>query len=319
MTVTADSPLEHDEAFVHEALLYSDEDDFVDGSISFIHEGLSAGEAVLVAVDAAKIERLRAELGADAGRVLFADMAEIGANPARIIAAWQQFVTEQGSGGRAVRGIGEPVWPGRSDAEVVECQRHEELLNLAFAGAPAFRLLCPYDTGSLDESVIAEALRSHPYVAHGRERAASPDYVGLDQIARPFGRPLSDPPAESEELSFDEGMLPDVRGLVQRRAVAAGIELARVNSVVLSVNEIATNSVRHGGGEGLLKVWEAGDAFVCEVTDRGRIADPLVGRSQPELDRPKGRGLWLANQLCDLVQVRTFEGGNTVRIYMSRD
>ena len=39
---------------------------------------------------------------------------------------------------------------------------------------------------------------------------------------------------------------------------------------------------------------------------------------QPVLDQPGGRGLWLANQLCDLVQVRTFELGNVVRIHMAR-
>lgn len=305
--------------FLHEALLYADDDEFVDGTLSFIHEGLGAGEPVLVALDAAKIARLQAELGADAERVLFADMAELGANPARIIAAWQRFVAEQGSGGKAVRGIGEPVWPERSEAELAECQRHEELLNLAFADAPAFRLLCPYDTRSLSESAIAAALRSHPYVTHGRERSTSSDYPGVEELGRPDGRPLSDSPPEAEELAFDENSVQDVRGLVQRCAAAAGVAGPRVTSLVVAVNEIATNSVRHGGGEGILKVWEDGDAFVCEVTDRGRIDRPLAGRERPELDQLSGRGLWLANQLCDLVQVRTYEDGNTVRIYMSRD
>lgn len=106
MTIAADP-------FLHEALLYADEDEFVHGTLSFIQEGLGAGEPVLVALDASKIARLQAELGADADRVHFADMAELGANPARIIVAWQRFVAEQGSGGKAVRGIGEPVWPGR--------------------------------------------------------------------------------------------------------------------------------------------------------------------------------------------------------------
>ncbi|MEO8290742.1 MAG: hypothetical protein ABI649_07070 [Gaiellaceae bacterium] len=53
--------------------------------------------------------------------------------------------------------------------------------------------------------------------------------------------------------------------------------------------------------------------------DAGRIEEPLAGRERPLLDQPSGRGLWLANQLCDLVQMRAFENGGTVRIYMSRD
>ena len=44
-------------------------------------------------VSAARIARLREELGADAAeRVTFADMAEVGINPARIIPAWREFV-----------------------------------------------------------------------------------------------------------------------------------------------------------------------------------------------------------------------------------
>ena len=43
----------------------------------------------------------------------------------------------------------------------------------------------------------------------------------------------------------------------------------------------------------------------------------MAGRLRPVLDEPGGRGLWLANQLCDLVQVRTFENGNVVRIHMA--
>jgi hypothetical protein len=56
---------------------------------------------------------------------------------------------------------------------------------------------------------------------------------------------------------------------------------------------------------------------VCEVTDPGHITGPLLlGREHPTLDRPGGRGLWLVNQLCDLVQIRTSPAGTTVRLHM---
>ena len=41
----------------------------------------------------------------------------------------------------------------------------------------------------------------------------------------------------------------------------------------------------------------------------GRILDPLIGRGKPPADRV-GFGLWLANQLCDLVQIRSFPTGS---------
>src|SRR2546421_585138 len=77
--------------------------------------------------------------------VEFADMAKVGRNPARIIPVWRQFVSERAAGGGRIRGIGEPVWAGRGPSELAEAQRHEALLNLAFAGTPGMWLLCPYD------------------------------------------------------------------------------------------------------------------------------------------------------------------------------
>ena len=55
-------------------------------------------------------------------------------------------------------------------------------------------------------------------------------------------------------------------------------------------------------------------AVVCEVRDHGRIADPLAGRRVPAPARPSGRGLWLANNLCDLMQIRLQDDGCVVRI-----
>ncbi len=154
MTVAPSHP---DQAFVHEAFLYRDSEEFLSGLLRFIRTGTEKGEPVFIVLPAEKIERLKDALGEDAGRVLFADMAEIGANPARIIAAWREFVDEYGAGGQPIRGIGEPIWAGRSDPELAECHRHESLLNLAFADTPSFRLLCPYDVSALDPKVVEEA------------------------------------------------------------------------------------------------------------------------------------------------------------------
>jgi len=67
-----------------------------------------------------------------------------------------------------------------------------------------------------------------------------------------------------------------------------------------------------------LRIWEDDGALVCEVTDRGRIEDPLADRRRPRTDRPGGRGLWMANQFCDLVQIRQLPDGNVVRLSMRR-
>ena len=301
--------------FRHEALLYAGEDAFVAGSLPFIRDGLAAGEPALVMVGAAKIDRLRDALG-PTDDVHFADMAEVGRNPAHLIPAWRAFVDEHLPRG-PVRGIGEPIWAGRNPIQVVECQHHESLLNLAFGEAPAWWLLCPYDTDALDAEVVDEARRSHPFVVEDGRHHPSATYRGVDG-GTSFGEPLPEAPPEADELTFGDGPLSTIRRFVEGHAAIAGLPPGRAADLVLATNEVVTNSVCHGPGEGLVRVWRDDEAVVCEVVDRGHLADrPLVGRERPLDQQPSGRGLWMANQLCDLVQIRSVPGRTVVRLHMA--
>lgn len=302
--------------FTHAAFLYAGDEEFLDGTLSFIRDSLAADEPVLAVLAPRKIELLRERLDGEADRVLFADMSAVGANPARIIPAWDDFVADHQLDGRAVRGIGEPIVPECSPDELVECHRHESLLNVAFVDTP-FTLMCPYDVDALDDQVIEEALRTHPYVWRGDARGPSWSYPGLGAITEPFDAPLAPPPPSAEELVVDKASLLTARHVVADRAAELGNE--RASDLVLAVNEVLTNSVRHGGGTGRLRIWKDGGELVCEVADSGHIEDPLVDRRRPLPDQRGGRGLWMANQLCDLMQVRTFPGGNTIRLHMRRD
>jgi anti-sigma regulatory factor (Ser/Thr protein kinase) len=313
---TADLTALPDERFRHEALLYAGENQFVEGCTSFVRAGLEAGEPTLVVALAHKLEQLREALGADAELVQFGDMSVIGQNPARIIPAWQDFVDENAEPGVRLRGIGEPIFPARDLHELVECERHEALLNLAFAGADRFWLMCPYDTEALPAPVIAEAKRNHPFVARGEHRELSADYLGAEAISQPFAAELPDPPVEAAELRFENGGLHGVRRFVAEHALAAGLGRSKAHDLVIAVNEIATNSLEHGGGSGALRLWRDGRRFVSEVRDAGRLEDPLVDRRLPRPGDHAGRGLWLANQLCDLVQVRSFPGELVVRLHV---
>jgi len=53
------------------------------------------------------------------------------------------------------------------------------------------------------------------------------------------------------------------------------------------------------------------------VHDVGRITDPLAGRVRHGPD-DSGHGLWLVNQVCDLVELRSGDAGTTVRMHMRR-
>jgi anti-sigma regulatory factor (Ser/Thr protein kinase) len=304
------------DGFRHEALFYDGESEFLVGTVPFIRQGLEQREAVLVVVSAAKIDLLRRELGEDASLVMFADMAGVGANPARIVPAWRDFVDQHG-GTRALRGIGEPIWSARPADELVECQRHESLLNVAFGGGPAWRLLCPYDTSSLPEPVLEEARRSHQYVVERHVELPSPQFRGVAASGAEFSAPLSPVPAKASSMGFARGELVDLRRLVAGVCATAGLDHERTLDLVSAANEVATNSIEHGGGSGTVLVWQDGVSVVCEIRDRGRYAHPLADRERPT-GTASSRGLWLANQLCDLVQIRTYPTGTVVRLVVRR-
>src|SRR6266576_1996284 len=166
MSISAKTPSPA-HAFRHEALFYTGRKGFLEGTVPFIAQAVAQDEAVLVVVGAEKIELLRDALASDADGVQFADMAEVGRNPARIIPAWRDFVNRHIGPGRRLRGIGEPISADRSEAALAECHRHESLLNLAFADSGDWWLLCPYDVTSLPADVIHEAQRTHPYIVQG--------------------------------------------------------------------------------------------------------------------------------------------------------
>ena len=309
--VTAAVPAD---SFRHEALLYAGSADFVDRTAGFLRDGVAAGEPALVVVNAAKIEALRDELGADAEAVTFADMADVGRNPARIIPAWRAFVAAHP--GRRLRGIGEPIWAERSSAELVECETHEALLNLAFAGSPAWWLLCPYDTTTLPPDVLAVAGRTHPFLMRNTESQASATYDTL-RVTSPFDQPLPEPSVPFQQIEFEAGQLGELRRFVARHAIAAGFREGAVIDLRMAVNELATNSIRHGGGRGSLRTWCDGGNLIFEVRDSGQISHALVGRRRPALDQEGGWGVWLANQVCDLVQIHSSPHGTAIRVHVA--
>ena len=303
--------------FRHEAFLYAGDAEFLDGTAAFVRDGLAAGASVLVVVAAAKIARLRRRLGPAAARVEFLDMEEVGRNPARIIPAWRQYVNAQPPG-QPVRGIGEAIWASRGPAELVEAQHHEALLNVAFADTPALSLLCAYDVAALAPALIDEARRTHPTVSHRGRTGPSPSYLRLPRRAKPLSGPLPEPNQAPSVLGFGRAGLGEVRDLVGRQARRAGLAPRLAADLVLAVDEVAANSIRHGGGAGTLRVWDDEHAVVCEIRDAGTLRDAMVGRERPRLLASAGRGLWLANQLCDLVQLRSSPAGTTVRLAMRR-
>jgi anti-sigma regulatory factor (Ser/Thr protein kinase) len=130
--------------------------------------------------------------------------------------------------------------------------------------------------------------------------------------------PLPPPPAEAERLDFELDGLHDVRSLVSLVGTAAGLTGRRTGDLVLASSELAANSVLHGGGGGTAYIWSDEDVLLVEVRDGGVIEEPSrLGRRRPDPSEESGRGLWIANQLCDDVAITSGVEGTRVRVRMA--
>ncbi|WP_329273154.1 sensor histidine kinase [Streptomyces sp. NBC_01451] len=303
------------EPFAHPALFYRGEEEYLDGTVPFIREGLTAGHPVAVAVPGPNLALLRDTLGEDAASVRFLDMTDAGRNPGRIIPRVLRAFADAHPQTH-VRIIGEPIWAGRSGVEYPACVQHEALINPAFEGRDV-TILCPYDAERLDEEVLTDAYATHPVVVSGGSRRPSPSYAPGQAFAR-CNQPLTAAPATAEPQRFGIDELPVVRRFAVAFGAQLGLSGVRLDDLALAVAELTTNSVVHGGGSGILRIWSEDSRVVCEVRDSGQLNDPLAGRRPAPRDQRGGRGLLLVHAVADLVRVHTDPDGTTIRFYLGR-
>src|SRR5260370_9858562 len=137
----------------HRVLIYSSNDDFLSSAGPFLVDGIERADCVLVVTSLWQIALLHDALGDNAANVTFRDSSEWYRTPNDALSNYRGFVQERyEQGAQWIRVIGEPVWAGRSDAEVIDWTRYESMINLALASAPA-TFMCPYDARSVPDPV----------------------------------------------------------------------------------------------------------------------------------------------------------------------
>jgi MEDS: MEthanogen/methylotroph, DcmR Sensory domain len=295
--------------------MYRGEQGFLDAVVSFVREGIDRCQPVMVAVIAPRIRALRGVLGQDAEAVRWVDMAELGGNPARIIPAWREFIDTFSKNGEPIRGVGEPVWSGRRPAEIEECHFHEALLNLAIGPDTPLWLLCPYDTDALSVDLLADVHRSHPAIVDRDNYQGSTSYGGAYFVGAMFGRELPAPvgPIRNLVVSGNDGH--QVADWVRRWAEGSGLTATRSGRLASAMRAISQVSASRSGRSEVLQMWQEGSSLICQIHDDGRVQDPLIGRRPNAQENARGRAIGVANELCDLVQVRSGACGTTVRVY----
>jgi anti-sigma regulatory factor (Ser/Thr protein kinase) len=118
------------------------------------------------------------------------------------------------------------------------------------------------------------------------------------------------------DQSFDGDSLYAVRATVAAHASAAGMPDGQVRNVVLAVHELAANAVRHGAGQGQVRLWITGDGIRCEVTDAGVVPAGANGDGSGTSSLgaalwpvEHGHGLWLVRRIADQVSLQSGPSG----------
>jgi anti-sigma regulatory factor (Ser/Thr protein kinase) len=300
--------------FVHDALLYATEREYLAATVPFLSDSLAAGTPTLVAAPPRNAAWVTRALGPRAEKVQIVDMTIDGRNPSRIIpAVLRAFVDEHAGQPFAI--VAESLWPGRTEAEYPVCIQHEAMVNLMFAGS-AGTMLCPCDR-AMEPEALADMCGTHPTVIVGGERSPSRGYTDPAAVVARFNVPLPRPAHGVPVMEFaDTDDLPRLREFVGRHAGAAGLVHDRSIDLQMAANEIATNTIRHAGGPGEARVWAGDGHVICEITDTGHITDLLAGRQAPPLTSEAGRGLLVINYLCDLVRGSSVPGVTVIQMYM---
>lgn len=296
----------------HEAVLHSSPAHLARLLAPRIREAVVARDVVVAVLDPETETSLRTELGAVAGDVEFRDPADVHAVPAFTVAArFARTSRRADRAGERALVIAQHL-PRLTVDDPGHWARLDIALNIAIAGLPV-TVLCP-----CARSDPAEVGTTHPLITADAGTTASETYRPPSEAVIDYPPP---PPPDlgppAAEMTFGASRLATVRHVVADVAGRAGLAPDRVADLVLAVNELASNSVEHGPGSGRFRLW-TGTPVVAEISDDGGEMDaPFPGLAMPPPAGARGRGLWLASELCDVLQVWSDADATVVRVTVS--
>ncbi|NUR08132.1 MAG: sensor histidine kinase [Nocardioidaceae bacterium] len=296
----------------HSALLYHSDEEWLASVGPFVSEGLTRGDHVLLMISPEQHDLLSRELGADMAGLEIGDPDVAYRPQARVLREVVGFLGRVQARTRLV--AEQQLLAARTDLEVSDYLRIEAASNVLFERS-TIDVLCPYDAVHLPGEVLDSCRRTHGHLLESGRSCASPAYVDPARFIAQHSF-IPDPPASAVTFNCDSPQdLGTARGLVESHAAAHGLDVAATTGLLLGVTEILTNALEHGSAPRRLYVYREGPALACHVHDSGLgPADPLATYVPPDGDPRESRGIWLARQLCDAVEITTNLTGTHVRL-----
>jgi anti-anti-sigma factor len=116
------------------------------------------------------------------------------------------------------------------------------------------------------------------------------------------------------DQAFDGDSLYALRAAVAAHGSQAGLSEGRTRDLVLAVHELAANAVRHGAGQGRLRLWTNPEAVRCEISDDGADGSGRGPADAAPWQIEPGHGLWLVRRIADGASVRSDPSGTVVAV-----
>ncbi|AEV84412.1 transcriptional regulator [Actinoplanes sp. SE50] len=300
--------------YFHETAFYDSDEAFLSTIVPFFTAGLEAGEPVVAAFAATNQNLIHDVFGDDSGIRYLGGEAQY-LRPASAIRTYRELFGRYAAAGvQQIRVAGDVPHPGVG-VPWDSWRRYEAAVNHAYDEFPVWGV-CPYDTRTAPDHVIAEVRRTHPHIAHAGGHAANPafeDPVGLLLAHRSdhWCDPLEQQPPHLELL--DPGSGP-ARGSVA--ALAGDLLTAEDHAgLLVAVSEAVTNAEKHGRAPVVLRAWAGPRRVVVTVTDSGDgPTDPFAGLLAKRDAPSGGLGLWISHQVCGYVGLQSAPGAFTIRL-----
>jgi anti-sigma regulatory factor (Ser/Thr protein kinase) len=302
------------ELLAHAVGFHRSRDDLMRQLVPLVTAGLDRGEPVALGVQPSTMDELSDTFGSTPGLLQLVTPAGPDSGSGQTLAAQRaRQLRELTASAGAVTVISEH-WNRYDGADGGFWTELDAAMNVALADLP-LRVTCFYPEMPLHLEIIDGARRNHPFLFVAGEHRRNPEHQRPGDVlaASPAPAPVL-LGAPDLRVAFGAWQLNEVRDAVERSLLDAGYRRERAEDVVLAVNEVATNAVEHGTADAQISMWAASDGFVFEVQDEGALRDPLPGLRTPHPSEPRGRGVWIARQVCDSLHVWSGRTGTHVRM-----
>lgn len=305
--------------FRHLAVVHHGVDGLLDSLAPLLRAALARGDLVWAAVDDTTRAAIERQLGTAASGVVFGE-------PGR-----PHTYSGQTTAVRRADRLRDAIGDGHaalivSDAATVDGPDPassapdfwsvvDASCNLAMVGLPV-TLVCLYDAERTSEDAERFLYWNHPELFADATTSPNPRYRSPAEVLASIPvPPAPDLGPPSQEHPFANATaLRGIRIRARRHGLEAGLDPARIDGLVVAVCELVSNSIEHGAGYGRLSWWISPGRVVAQVDDEGQMAPTTPGLRRPDTRSVRGRGVWLARQLSDVVHLWSTADGTHARL-----